>query len=54
MTKKEIMSGFKNGLALVGLGFILMRIAIVITPDPPFLLPLGFPNNRVLVETLKV
>lgn len=54
MTNKEIMSGLKNGLALVGVGFILMRIAIVVTPALPSLLPLGSPNNPVLVETLKV
>ncbi|WP_449420550.1 hypothetical protein [Phormidium nigroviride] len=54
MTKKEIMSGVKNGLALVGLGFILMRIAILVIPALPSLLPFGSSNNTVFVETLKV
>ncbi|MDB9514104.1 hypothetical protein PN499_23160 [Kamptonema animale CS-326] len=48
------MSSVKNGLALVGVGFILMRIAILVTPTLPSLLPLASPNNRVFLETLKV
>lgn len=48
------MSGVKNGLALVGVGFILMRIAILVIPALPSLLPLSSPNNLVFVETLKV
>lgn len=54
MTNKEIMSSVKNGLALVGVGFILMRIAILVIPALPSVLPLGCPNNPVFVETLKV
>ena len=54
MSNKEIMSGVKNGLALVGVGFILMKIAILVIPALPSLLPLCSPNNRVFVETFKV
>ncbi|HLO49358.1 MAG TPA: hypothetical protein VK211_13160 [Kamptonema sp.] len=50
MTSQQFVQSIRNGLALVGAGFILMKIATVIMPPSPLI----FPNNPVSTKTLKV